>query len=176
MWWTNIKGDYGSWRIKGGRGWWVCKRLNVGDAEDGRGGWFHPHTTEQKPSRDIINSWIFCVSHLTAGWRWKGPTKHGIPPQLQEEWKALRLLHHQSRALGHWTTRPHSPCGWVHRFKVMGEVCAKCTFKCAPLPERTPKPQQTHSFYIELKLLLISVCGNLHWSVKRRENSQSDFQ
>lgn len=27
------------------------------------------NAAKQKPRRDIINSWIFCVSHLTAGWR-----------------------------------------------------------------------------------------------------------
>lgn len=57
-------------------------RLCVGDDEDDQGGWFQPHTAKHKPSRDIINSWIFCVYHLTAGQRWKGPAKLGIPPQL----------------------------------------------------------------------------------------------
>lgn len=35
----------------------------------GGGGGFQPHTADQKPRRDIINSWIFCVFHLTAGRR-----------------------------------------------------------------------------------------------------------
>lgn len=160
MWWINKKKgirEVEELKEVGGDGCVGVSCSGLGDDEDDRGGWFQPHTAEQKLRRDIINSWIFCVSHLTAGWRWKGPAKPGIPPQLQEEWQALRLLHHQPRALGHRTTRPHSPCGWIHRFKVMGEVCAKSTLNVGcPLPEGTPKPQLPHSLHSNL---FINHCG-----------------
>lgn len=53
------------WRMR----WRGPGRRGLTDDEDDRRGRFQPHTAEQKPRRDIINSWIFCVSPLTAGRR-----------------------------------------------------------------------------------------------------------
>lgn len=53
------------WRMR----WRGLACRGLADDEDDCGGRFQPHTADQKPRRDIINSWIFCVFHLTAGRR-----------------------------------------------------------------------------------------------------------
>lgn len=56
------------WRMR----WRGLVRRSLADDEDDCRGRFQPHTADQKPRRDIINSWIFCVFHLDCRAEMKG--------------------------------------------------------------------------------------------------------